>query len=138
MSAEIIIRAAYKGNLDHMKYVLSQRLIDCRDTYGRSPLNIACRQNNSEIVLFLILQGANLNLQNDYGATPLVTSCYKNNYLCVQYLIEANADLNIQTQYGATALMVACKKNYPLCAEKLIAAGALIDKQWGNCPDLCV
>ena len=106
--------------------------INIKNKYGSTPLTIAARIGNKDIVESLIIQGANVDIQNDgYGNTALISSLLgppsENRKDILKLLIASGADINIQSNQGHTALMVAILLNKKDIVELLITAGADIN-----------
>jgi len=60
------------GNIDNLKSLLSVGAnINIGDYDQRTALHVACGQDSLEVVLFLISEGANVNVQDKWGNTPL-------------------------------------------------------------------
>ncbi|USE35337.1 ankyrin repeat domain-containing protein [Endozoicomonas sp. SCSIO W0465] len=53
----------------------SINMVDCRDRHGNTPLHIAARNNQREVVIALLQMGANVNILNKAGQTPLHQLC---------------------------------------------------------------
>ncbi|KAL3125271.1 hypothetical protein niasHT_000682 [Heterodera trifolii] len=61
-----------------------------------TPLMIAaCDRSQTEIVTFLVENGANINLQNGDGATALMYACYKGNVDIVRLLLSHGANVEL-------------------------------------------
>ena len=58
---------------------------------GNTLLIWAVKNNNKELVQFLIENGAEVNLANDYGNTPLHFAFSNKNYEIVNILLKNNA-----------------------------------------------
>ena len=78
--------------------------------FPMSPLIEALEMENSDIVLFLILQGcANLNVKNSKGASPLHISVYNSVEDIVEKLLESDVSVNAKDDEGATPLIIAAQ-----------------------------
>ena len=67
-------------------------IIDSKDKDNGNTLLIwAVKNNNKELVQFLIENGAEVNLANDYGNTPLHFAFSNKNYEIVNILLKNNA-----------------------------------------------
>lgn len=67
-------RAASKGNLGVVKLLLeySDKLkLNIRDTYGNTPLHLACEEDRQEEAKLLVQNGASLDTKNKEEKTPL-------------------------------------------------------------------
>jgi hypothetical protein len=78
-------------------------------TIGNTPLQIACKRRNLEIVKLLFDYGAKItiNSQDIAGNTALITATSNNKYDIVKFLLENGADPMIKDSIGKTALKYA-------------------------------
>ncbi|MGZ4995620.1 MAG: ankyrin repeat domain-containing protein [Methylobacter sp.] len=89
------------------------------------PLILASQQGRSDVVQFLIEQGAELDVLDLYGNNALWAACYSGNSDCIDALINAGIDINYQNSAaGATALIFAASSDRESVVEQLLAAGA--------------
>lgn len=67
---------------------------------GDTPLALAIKRNNFDIVKFLVEAGADVNFDGHYMYPPLIQAIESRaNYDIVKFLIENGADTNIQYEY---------------------------------------
>ncbi|MDR0487060.1 MAG: ankyrin repeat domain-containing protein [Treponema sp.] len=98
---------------------------DTRDRAGVPLLNIASRKGCAETVRFLVMAGAQLNLQaDDRGTTALIDSVMGKHYDVMKDLIKAGIDTNLRSKDGQTALIVAVGSGEDKMVEALLKAGA--------------
>ena len=96
-----------------------------KNTAGIYPLILANQQGRSDMVHFLIEQGADLDVIDGYGNNALWAACYAQNSGCIQALIDAGIDMDHQNlASGATALIFAASSGREAVVEQLLAAGA--------------
>jgi ankyrin repeat protein len=101
--------------------------IDARDANGRTRLLSAIWQNQNDLALQLITQGADVKAKDLSGLTPLhVASCF-NQAAIAELLIAKGADINTKDQYGFTPLHSAALDGSYMTARLLIAKGADIN-----------
>ena len=95
------VKAAEKGNLIKVKNLIKAGVdVNSKDTFGKTALIYACRENYLEIVKSLIVAGADVNLaDSDRTWTPLIEAAYKGNQKIVSLLIEAGVDVNFYNGY---------------------------------------
>ncbi|XP_052799836.1 ankyrin repeat and SOCS box protein 11-like [Mya arenaria] len=85
-----------------------------------SPLMVACRLGNEQLVKILVRNAANINLRDCIGESALYLACEKYHTTIVRYLIEYGASVNIVTNdrhpRGArhTPLMAALPSPYEI------------------------
>jgi ankyrin repeat protein len=78
-------------------------------TIGQSPLQIACKRRNLEIIKLLFDYGAKITINSHdvAGNTALITATSNNKYDIVKFLLENGADPMIKDSIGKTALKYA-------------------------------
>lgn len=110
-SAEILCRFGADVNFDKNKYSLT-------------PLRHATSNGNTEVVRFLINQGAAIDAKADDNATALTAACAKGHIEIVTLLLEKGADINVQDEDGDTPLMNACLQGRVEIVSYLLEKGA--------------
>ncbi|CAK9106802.1 unnamed protein product [Durusdinium trenchii] len=126
------------GDLEAAKAELQagdvKKLLKLRDPDRRTPLHRACAAGHEELAVFLIAQGANVNvedhLEDEESWTPLHSCASRGAGALVAKLLEASADAEAQTSSGGAALHFAASKGHEEVLKQLVAAGADI-----NCKD---
>ena len=71
---------------------------------GLTPLHEAVSLRHSDLVKFLVSQGADVNAQIGYGITPLFWAARFGSADVVKFLIASGADVNLKTNDGKTPL----------------------------------
>jgi ankyrin repeat protein len=81
------------GAADVVEYLLEETEIpmEGRDTDGETPLFMACKKNNLDIVRLLVEFGADTNFVSFKKTTPLKTSCRENNLPIINILLDYKA-----------------------------------------------
>ncbi|KAK6640940.1 hypothetical protein RUM44_012638 [Polyplax serrata] len=107
----------------------------CNEPLEWTPLMKACSMGKSEVVAFLLQQGANPNLHKELF-TPLMACCSSTCFSdesklnCVQYLLQYGADVNATDKYRMTALMYAVQTlNHTVVDFLLTVPGLMINLQ---------
>ena len=91
-----------------------------------SPLKTAIKNNDEELVLRLIEEGADVNEIFDNRYTPLMTACFFGFINIVNILIEKNADVNKDSFNGSPAIYVASFMGFLDIVIKLLDSGAIV------------
>lgn len=78
---------------------------------GETPLMLAVKNNNIEVVKLLISKGADVNAIDEFGRSALFFAVSKDNIAIAKILINNGADVNIESKLNQTALMLAIDKN---------------------------
>lgn len=97
-----------------------------------TPLILAARKGNAEIVSILMNSGANVDMRSGNGGTALIIATQKGFTDIAIKLVSAGADVDAKAKNGNTALLVAAQKGYTEIVSKLISAGADVDLQAAN------
>lgn len=103
----------FRANLE---YKTKQRLY--------TPLIIACKNNNEDIIKYLVSHGALTDNRDSFGRTPLMYSCMGNHHDMINYLVSHGADVNVRDNDGNTPLMEACSVCLMRSVELLVEHGA--------------
>ena len=91
----------------------------------QTTLGIAAMEGHTDIVQYLVSEGAPVNAQDRDGVTALMLACcYNRSEIIVYFLLNHGADPNIQDRYNGTALQFACYKQMTVGVELLLAYGA--------------
>lgn len=122
--------AAGMGKMELVKSLLKQEA----DVNSRAPsagnvpaggtaLMLATGNEHLQMVKFLILKGANVNLADKGGGTALIYTVWKGYKDIVALLIEKDADIYAKTRDGRTPLSIAKQYGYTEI-EKMLKATA--------------
>jgi ankyrin repeat protein len=85
--------ALKNGDLDQVKMIVEQDKECANKTLpsGRYPLCAAADYGQSEVISYLIDNGADVNVQDRYGITPLLSAIYESHTECVRILLQKGA-----------------------------------------------
>ena len=92
----------------------------------------AAYDGKTEIVEFLLENGANPNIQNSYEETALMMASEENFIKIVNLLLKSGADVNCQNGNGNTALTIAAKEGNIEIVKILLVNGSDINHQNEN------
>ena len=102
--------------------------VNVTNRLGASPLYLAAKSGNAELIKNLLRAGADPNLALQIGETPLMTAARSGTVEGVQQIIAAGADVNAnEKSRGQTALMWAAAQGHVEVARALINAGANLE-----------
>ena len=135
-----ILKATYEGKLSSIRYIISEGLSnvqffaaheDKNGNYfpGNTPLHIACKTGNMEIVKYLLKEGAEIDSKDFASWTPLHFACQYSHLEITKYLIEEGAEVNCCNNFGWTPLHIASEKGDLNLVEYLLDHRADINKQ---------
>jgi ankyrin repeat protein len=109
------VTAAYHGDLNEVKRLLSiNGNINVKDHEKDTAILKACRNcNNSNIVAFLLENGANINdepFRDSIGQTPLIIASQAGCTNIVELLLRAGAEIEHRNDQGETAFITAIQE----------------------------
>lgn len=123
-----LMEAAREGHEDMVALLLAKGAVINATTEEtqETALTLACCGGFTEVVEFLIKQGANMELGS---STALMEAAQEGHTDLVRFLLENNANVHAVTQTGDTALTHACENGHTDAAEVLIYHGANIEHE---------
>lgn len=101
-----------------------ENLLDEKYQNGDTPLIVAAREANLDVVKGLIKAGANINAKNNDLTNALWAACFANAYNVIDFLTDLQIDINNQNINGATALIYASSAGKEEIVKKLLAKNA--------------
>lgn len=120
-----LLEAINEKRQEDIDFLLSQKAnVHARDEYNESPIIIACKQNNPELVIQLVNCGANVDEWIRSTMTPLMFAIAHDRHLMVNVLLTLGATVNIHNKHGVTPLCVAVQHNRVVCGMMLLMHGA--------------
>merc|ERR1712168_672068 len=128
--------ACASRQIDIVKEIVNDELIDIKDDMGWTALHCACSSGAESIVALLCERGASVNAKTQNGQVPMHYVASKNNLAILPLLLQYGARLNQQDKYGYSPLHRAASRGYEKMVEGLLSAGALVDPKdnQGNTP----
>ena len=105
-----------KTTLEAIKYIINHvddkaSFINTANYQGERAITNTVRYMNSDVVKFLIENGADINVKDDEGETLLMQASRNNTDISISYLIKNGADIDAQSNDGDTALSLAIEYN---------------------------
>jgi ankyrin repeat protein len=121
-----IHKAAEAGNLPELMTLLaaSPQAIEERDENGLTPLLMAAKSGQREIVQFLAEKGADLKAVNARGNTALHLAAWSGYVDLVDYFLTKGIDINARSLTGWTPLLHAISMEHADVVKLLLAKGA--------------
>ncbi len=121
-----LIDAIYERDYDEIHRLVDLLNVDLNQVYEYegSPLHVAVKEGDIELVKHFIEKGANVNIQGAFGETPLHIAVDRGYDVIVKLLLEKGADPNIQSNEGNTPLHIAVISSSADIAYELLKAGA--------------
>jgi hypothetical protein len=118
--------ASLHGHLPAVNLLLQRTDVNVQDKDGYTPLFLATRSQNVQMIAVLISKGADVNMKNKLGNTPLHEAVRRANLAIVKLLYSKGADVNVQNIHGWTPLHLAAHGLAEI-VKYLVARGADIN-----------
>lgn len=103
--------------------------IDVVCSNGNTTVHTAAISDNDTMILWLIKNGADINICNEIGDSPLHCAALSQANNAIKILIEHGANVNIQNNLGETPLFKAVENNSYDTAALLLNLGADVNKK---------
>ena len=102
-----LLRAAYCGHTDTVRYLLSLPEVDLnhQDSNNYSALHFAVKEKHADVVQVLIDAGAHIETRNAFGHSPLHMASISGELRTVKMLVEAGADVRATDVEGNRCLI---------------------------------
>jgi hypothetical protein len=125
-SAEPVVEAAKKGDLQTVKTILAQdpSKLNATDESNYTALHWACMRAHWDVAKFLIDKGADLNVVGGDGGTQINWAVHHDNVEIIKLMVEKGAKLNIRNQWGMTELHTAIWRGCIRVVEYLLDHGS--------------
>ena len=124
------IHAAQQSNINILSVLVAHGAnINCQDDDGKSPLSIAINNNNVDLVLYLIKNGAIMTAQNGSQINSLYYALINKKREVAQALVDNNFSIS-QVPDETLLLYIACENGYFDIAQSLLKKGLNIDFHW--------
>lgn len=136
--ATVLFGAIEAGNLAMAKEAFARGAVaDGRNEWGQTPLMLAAKGGNLELVNLLIEKGADVNAKSTsrLGSPVLSFAAEGNSPLVLKSLLAHGADFKVRDNRGTTALFMAAATGKKEAAEVFISKGASLD-EFGGTDDL--
>jgi len=125
--------ALKKNNLEMFKSLVNKDNVNTRDGASNTLLMNAAKNGYSDILNYLLKEGAEINEINSVGHTALNLSVYFGQDSTARYLIEKGADVNkTDDRFKLSPLIAAIRSNHLELGEILLKKGANINATDGT------
>ncbi|MHC4477688.1 MAG: ankyrin repeat domain-containing protein [Planctomycetota bacterium] len=132
--AHVLSRASESGDVDIVRYIVSQGPVDVSSPYvrgGPTPLHYAIRHDNMAIFMILLEDGADVNKETRRYVTPLMWAVRAEKLQHVNLLLANGADIN-KVSNDVTALHIATSIGSASMVEFLLDNGADVNIDSGS------
>ena len=121
MDYKAVDAAAEGGNLNALKSILTNdpTLLQSKDWGDLTPLHLAVLHNHTDVVDYLLAQGADVNAKTSTGITPLHEAAQNGNKEITELLLAHKANVNAVDNQGWTPMARAQKWGHPEIAALL-------------------
>lgn len=103
-----LTKAICEKDINEVKLVLDEGFNvnsqEVDEKYKYKALGLAASLNRVGILEYLLLRGADLNVQDANGNTPLMLAVLNWQYDSIKYLVERGANIGAKDKYGFTAI----------------------------------
>lgn len=129
--------AVLSGSMRMVTILLNHRaFVDCADGSRKTPLMLACEEEDHDITELLLDRGASTLTQDAAGNNPIHFAVRSRSQACLRRLVSAEADVNAVNHMQETPLLIACKLGFHGVSRNLLRAGADPEKanKFGTTP----
>ncbi|XP_062506167.1 E3 ubiquitin-protein ligase MIB2-like isoform X2 [Corticium candelabrum] len=138
VDADDLVREAAQGHVSQVKDILRKHPGEVdRKASGKTALQVACHQGETEVVKLLLDANAFLEGTDEDGDTALHYCCFGDEVGCATMLLERGANVSPINKTGSTPLHIAVNKNHVSCVRLLSRqSGCDLDAQdaYGDTP----
>ncbi len=129
VSGEMLLQEAMSGNLTRVRELIAAGAdINFANRSGVSSLMVACQWNQTEVVRFLLENGADVRHQeSSSGRDALMYSCFSGNPELVELILNNGAMIDATDAMGRSALMIAASVGKAESVRVLLQTGANAD-----------
>merc|ERR1719334_1260926 len=115
-TSEVVLWFAFEArHYEMMEMLLTEKWIDINASMnpdGHTMLNMALKDNDIDMMQFLLKHNANVHQKDDKGRTPLFVAAQYNRIDFIQFLLKQNAAVSVTDESGSTAFHVAANAGH--------------------------
>ncbi|MCK9336353.1 MAG: ankyrin repeat domain-containing protein [Arcobacteraceae bacterium] len=119
--------AIYQGDKSKVELLLKTYDIDSTTKVGLTPLHIAIKKRDIDLIKYLLDQGADIEAQDDKGFSPLYYAVVMNHIPIATLLLSQGANPNTKNNIGNTPLHQMAHKNRTEMFELFTSYGVKVD-----------
>ncbi|MEW6348698.1 MAG: ankyrin repeat domain-containing protein [Thermodesulfobacteriota bacterium] len=129
MGGDELMQAAMAGKLEQVRELVARGIdINFVNRSGVSALMVACQWNQTQVVRFLLENGADVELrERGSGHDALMYSCFSGNPDLVELVLRHGATIDATDAMGRSALMIAASVGKAETVKVLLRTGANAD-----------
>ncbi|KAK6506061.1 hypothetical protein TWF506_010985 [Arthrobotrys conoides] len=116
--------AAYFGAANIADFLLSDGGLDVQDSHQQTPILLASRYGNEDVVKLLLERGADVESGDKFGWNPLLWAAKNGHEAIVEQILESGAQVDSKDIYGMTPLHWAAWEGHEAVASLLLERGA--------------
>ncbi|MCP4726450.1 MAG: ankyrin repeat domain-containing protein, partial [bacterium] len=126
LNAQNIHKTVQENNLDQAGKLLSENpdMVNAKDENGMTPLHLASRNVNNDMIELLISKGADVNAKDNNNVTPLHSLAFRGALECIIILVEKGADVNAGMRDLSIPLHSAARGGHLEVVEYLLSRGS--------------
>ncbi len=130
---DLFFKAVKEKRLDEVKVQVAKGAdVNCRNSYGSTPLMAAADGNAPEIAGYLLKRGADVNAKNGTNNTALIYAARKGHIRIVNALLRKKADPNVKDIAGGDALIYAVLNKKTEVVWALLQHGAGVNEKYDD------
>jgi uncharacterized protein len=123
------VKFAKNGNLNEVKRTFRPEIINIRDKENDTALlKASANCNATQVVSFLLENGANVDDRDLIDQTPLIVASQHGCKAIVELLLKAGSNIKHKNQQGETAFLSAAQEGHIDVVKALISAGADVNE----------
>ncbi|XP_046552227.1 ankyrin-3-like [Haliotis rubra] len=124
---EMLLRAAYSGDLDQVKMCIDELGFDpnkVTSIQGAKAIHLVCMKGHTAILNELLSRNASIHYKSKRGIDPVHCAARHGHVDILGILLNHGACINNQSEDGMTPLYIACLENQAAFIETLLLHGA--------------
>ena len=123
--------AAGQGHLECLEILIKYdpESVNAKTKYGATPLILASKDGHSKVVEFLLINGADPNIQYRGKQNALLFAAGNGHSECIEFLLQHKVNFDQANSQNVTPLMRAVQQGHNDCVTLLTSSGVNLDLQ---------